>query len=664
MAKHLEQGSGKHTVKTEVRKTLNFGDAKLPELPKVFPGKRKKKRYSKTYDRVFSLQEMLPVLLAVVLFLAACFAPLAGWPKIAGFGLAALLAAFPLLQRLVGKVLDRKFPDEDLLIVIAVILAFALKEYAAGAMVMILYRASELLEAFVLTAGEGALEPFRDLLPEKARLESDEGPSDTVPESLAVGDVVRVLPKEAFPADGVILQGNTKVDFSPLTGGQDIRTLNPGNDVFAGCFNDSGEVLVRVTRLFEESAMAVRLNHLSAVSKSRTRLEKLIAKAATFYVPAIAVLALVIGVIVPLSGGEWAKWLKRAAVILLLSSPSALVLSVPLAYRGAIQNAAKNGVAIKAQEKIADLARTKTMIFGKTGTVTTGEYTITDVFPDGVEAKDLLSIAAAAESHSQHPIAVALKQAAGWIEAVGASVLEVEELPGRGVSAFIEGRHVYVGNASLLEEHGIWYKVPSRAGAAIHVAVENVYWGHIMVSDKPRENAFDALEELRMQGISNMVMLTGDVLSVSRPIASSLNFDMVKAELSQQGKLSAIDYLQAAKGDRSRLCFVGDGIHDSELMQRADLGIAMNALRAENAMESADFAVLGNDIMTLASLMRVSVSAYRISWINTFFIAAVKLILLILAMTGVLSLLAAAIIELISTGLLMFHALRAYGIRK
>ena len=664
MAKHLEQNSGKHGVKTEAGKLLSFGDAKLPELPKVFRRRKKKKRYTINYERVFSLQEILPVLLAVILFLVSWFAPAKDWPKIVGYALSAVIAAIPLLRRLMIRLIDRKLPDEDLLIVIAVILAFVLKEYAAAAMAMVLYGVSQLLEAFVLTAGDGALEPFRDLLPEKARQETDDGPFDTVPESLTIGDVVRVLPREAFPADGVILQGNTKADFSPLTGGEDLRDLNMGSEVYAGCVNESGEVLVRVTRQFEDCFMAQRLNHLHTVAKSRTRLEKLIAKAAVFYVPGIALLALIIGVIVPLNGGEWSRWLSRAAVVLLLASPSALALSVPLAFRGAVQNAARNGVAIKVQEKISDLAKTKTMIFGKTGTVTAGEYTITDIFPDGVEAKDLLSIAAAAESHSKHPIAVALKKAAGWSEAVGNSVLQVEELPGRGVSAFIEGRHVYVGNAALLEEHGIWYKVPSRTGAAIHVAVENVYWGHIMVSDKPRDNAFDALEELRMQGISNMVMLTGDVLSVSRPIASSLNFDMVKAELSQQGKISAIDYLQTAKGDQSKLCYVGDGIHDSELMQKADLGIAMNALRAENAMKSADFAVLGNDIMTLAVLMRISVSAYRTVWINTLFLVGMKLILLVLAITGVLSILGAAIVELICTGLLMFHALRVFGTQR
>ena len=664
MAKHLGQDNGKHGTKAAVKTPLSFGDAKLPELPKVFRGKKKKKKYAKAYERVFSLQELIPVLLAVVLFLAVCFAPVSGWPRIAIFALAALSAAFPILQRIVVRVLDRKLPDEDLLILLAVILAFVLKEYAAGAVAMILYGIGQLLEAYVLTAGNGALEPFRDLLPEKARLETDQGPVDTVPENLAVGDVVRVLPKEMIPADGVLVQGKTKADFSPLTGAEDFRELGAGSEIYAGCMNETEEVLVRVTRLFDDCAMAVRLNHLHTVSKNRTRLEKLIAKISTFYVPGIAVLALIIGVAVPVGGGDWGTWLKRAAVLLLLSSPSALVLSVPLAFRGAIQNAAKNGVTIKAQERIVDLANTKTMVFGKTGTVTTGEYTITDIFPDGVDAKELLSIAAAAESHSEHPIAKALKQAARWSDAVGASVLQVEELPGRGVSAFIEGRHVYVGNASLLEEHGIWYKVPSRAGAAIHVAVENVYWGHIMVSDKPRENAFDALEELRVQGVGNMVMLTGDVLSVSRPIAASLNFDMVKAELSQQGKLSAIDYLQAAKGDRSKLCYVGDGIHDSELIQKSDLGIAMNALKAENAMETADFAVLGNDIMTLPILMRICVSAYRISWMNTFFLAGVKLILLVLALTGVLPLMAAAIVELISTGLMMFNALRVYGIRK
>ncbi|MBR1455662.1 MAG: heavy metal translocating P-type ATPase [Oscillospiraceae bacterium] len=665
MAKHLVQ-------ETEIQETrrpqphgraLAFGSVKLPELSQLMHIRKRRARYAKSYVREFSMQVILLILAAVLLFILVCAAPVNGLPKLVGYALSAAVAAFPLVQRLVAKVIDRKMPDEDLLVLIAVITVFCLGEYAPAACAMILYRISELLESFVLAGGEGAAENFRDLLPEKARLETADGPVDTVPEALSVGDVVRVLPHELFPADGIVLEGRSQGDFSSLTGDEALVTLSRGSAVYAGCVNEGSELLVQTTEAFESCAMAARLKTLSKASQTRTRLEKLLTRISSIYVPVLAVLALLIGVAVPLSGGVWKIWLHRAAVLLLLSSPSALLLSVPLAFRGAVFAAAEHGVRIEEEETISELARTRTMVFGKTGTITAGEYTITDVCPDGVEARDLLTIAAAAESYSRHPIAVALKRAAGWTAQNAQSVLEVEELPGRGVSAFIEGRHVYVGNAALLEEHGIWYKVPARAGAAIHVAVENIYWGHIMVSDKPRENAFDALEELRMLGVSNMVMLTGDVLSVSRPIASSLNFDMVKAELSPEAKVNAIEYLLSSKGDNSRLCYVGDGIHDAALREKADLGAVIHGLRAEKDGVSADVCILGNDIQTLPLTMRICAAAYRIAWINTFAFAAVKLVLLILALAGALPVLGAAIAEAVVTVLAMFHALRAFGTR-
>ncbi len=660
MAKHLaEQTEGQTRQADRGNKVFRFGSVKLPGLKKLSPFKPQKIKFAKTYDRVFSLHEMLPVLAAVLLFLLTCFAPVSGWAKLLGYVLATVASAVPLLRRLMEKLWNHELPDEDLLILIAIVLAFCLGEHAAAAMAAILYSVCRLVEAFALAGGSSTVDSLRDLLPKRARRESDQGPEELSPEALAVGDVVRVLPNESFPVDGVILQGESTADDAALTGDSDIRTLVQGSEVYAGCANLSGEVLVKATRIFEESAMTVRLKQLYAALRSKTKLEKKVGKTAVFYVPAIALLALLIGLVPPLAGGEWNLWLHRAAVVLLLASPSALLLSLPLAFRGAIQRAAEHGVVIKNQERAADLARTRTMVFGKTGTITEGDYVVTDICPDGVEAKDLLAVAAAAESYSQHPIATALKRAAGWTEAASKSVLQVEELPGRGVSAFIQGKHVYVGNAALLEAHGILYKVPERAGAAVHVAVGNIYWGHILVSDRPRDNAFDALEELRMQGVGSIVMLTGDVLSVSRPIASSLNFDMVKAELLPEGKLSAMEYLMASKGERAKLCYVGDGIHDAALLERADLGIVFHALKAKAA--AADMEILGNDILTLPLTMRICSAAFRIAWINVLGLAGLKLLLLILALTGVLSILAASIFELLATGLLMFHALRAFG---
>ena len=269
-------------------------------------------------------------------------------------------------------------------------------------------------------------------------------------------------------------------------------------------------------------------------------------------------------------------------------------------------------------------------------------------------------MAAAAESHSQHPIAVALNRAAGWTEAVGASVLEVEELPGRGVSAFIEGRHVYVGNASLLEEHGIWYKVPSRAGAAIHVAVENVYWGHIMVSDKPRENAFDALEELRMQGIGNMVMLTGDVRSASRKLASSLNFDMVKPELSPEEKGSAVRYLRSVHGERAKIACVGDGFHDARMFEEADVSVTMNPGEGEDA----DVRICSEDILGIPAAYRYARESERILQIGVITVALVKILLCVLGCAAVLPAAAVAAVDFAVGTAAVIYALTSLTMEK
>jgi len=663
MAKHLAQQEGRHTTNQRGAKTrARFGRVRLPELPSLSRFRPRLRRASRTYVREFSLPVMAPVLAAVVLFIAACFLPLAGWPKITLFVLAAAAAAFTPLWRLILRVLQRRLPDESLLVIAGVILAFCIGKYAAGAIAMILSRVCELVEAFVLAGGDGALDAFRDILPEKARVESEDDTRSTVPENVAVGEVLRVMAHEVISLDGKIVQGQATVDFSPLTGVQeDLRALGRGEEVYAGCVCREGELLVSVTRPFEECVVVRLLESVENSAKRKAWIDRLTSRICLFYVPAVALLALIVGLVVPLSGGAWSVWLPRAAVLLLLSSASAPALSVPLSYRGAVQGAAFRGTLIRGQDKVETLARTRTMVFGKTGTITEGEYTITELCPDGVEAKDLLAIAAAAESFSVHPIARALKAAAGWTGAVAHGVLQVEEIPGMGVSAFIQGRHVYVGNAALLESHGIWFEVPKRSGAAIHVAVENVYWGHILVSDKPREGAFDALEGLRIEGVNNMVMLTGDVLSVSRPIASSLNFDMVKAELSQQGKLSAVEYLLESKGSSDMLAYVGDGVNDAALLEKADVGLTISSLRNAAAEESADIAILGNDIQTLPAIMHICVRARRIALMNAAGIGALKLILLILALTGVLPIPAAAIVELLMTGLAMFNALRAFG---
>ncbi|MBR5093643.1 MAG: HAD-IC family P-type ATPase, partial [Oscillospiraceae bacterium] len=296
------------------------------------------------------------------------------------------------------------------------------------------------------------------------------------------------------------------------------------------------------------------------------------------------------------------------------------------------------------------------------GTITEGELSIGGIFPNGVKEEDLLAVAAAAESHSRHPIAMMLKKAAGWTPDIAEGVMEVEEIPSRGVSAFIEGRHVYVGNAALLREHDVPFAVPSRSGAAVHVAVEDRYWGHIMIADKTREGAFDALESLRSQGVDQLVLLTGDVLSASRALASSLGFDLMRPELTTEGKVSTINYLIDGAGDHASVAYIGDGINDAPMLECADVGVAIDALDAWTEAEAADILILGNDLEMLPCAMRISRSLVRILWENICGLLGIKLLLLILALTTSLPIGLCAVIGTAATALALFNALRAFGL--
>ena len=651
MARHLAPQS---------KTTEKGAPAGEPRLPRVFSLKPQRQG---SIERIFSVQELVIILVSVFLYILASLLQVAEISRIVIFGMAALVAATTPVLRCVRCFANREWPHEEPFIVLAGILAFCIGEYPAGAMALILYRIGELALGYALARSEAGVDSMRDLLPEKAWLEREGELLEVLAENVQIGDIVRVETGQIIPLDGEILEGISSIDLSPLTGSSGICNVRPGDEVASGCVNTSAPLRIKVTRSFEQSAAAGLMTCLSQNSMHSTETEELISRYSAVYMLAVAVLGLIIGILVPIYSHQWSEQIRRMVLFLLLTSPAAPLITVPMAYRGALISAGRKGILIKGKDVVEELARTKTMVFGKTGTITEGKYTVTDVFPSRVTEKALLTVAAVAESHSRHPIALALKQAAGWTREMGEGVLDVEEIPGKGISAFIEGRHVYVGNASLLMEHGIWFQIPNRTGSAIHVAVENEYWGHIMVSDRVREGAFDTLETLRNLGIGNLVMLTGDVLSVSRPIASSLNFDLVKAELTPRGKISAIDYLRQGISSRSRISYVGDGINDSVLFDYADAGIAVNALDKNGSLNAADMAVMADDIMGVAVGVRICSAANRIAWENLLLTLGLRMILLMLAAVGVLPILIAAVLDCVLNILTALNALRAYILR-
>ena len=462
---------------------------------------------------------------------------------------------------------------------------------------------------------------------------------------MQVGDTIIVEPNEVIPLDGEVLEDMTAVDVSPLTGRAGTRTVNAGGAAMSGCINITRTIRIRVTREFKDSTVR-RLCDIAANTASvRSGQERFTARFARIYTPAAAIFALVIAVLPPLFGGEWVKWMGRALTVLVLSSPCAMAVSVPLAYSAGIRRAARSGMYAKAAQDIESFTKTDTIVFDKTGTVTEGRFTVTEVFPESMSEQELLNIAATAESCSRHPIARSLREA-GSIRPSEGEVLEIEDIPGRGVSAFINGHHVYVGNAALLEEHGINFSVPSRPGAAIHVAVDNVYAGHIMIADRIKDGAFDALEELRAQGVKSLVMLTGDVRSAAKTVAASLNFDMVKAELTLDGKITAVEYMLSKKATGACLAFVGDGVGDAPVMSHADIGIALGAVNEYPAIETADVVLMDEDIRALPEARSLCRSVTDTAGQNILLSLAAKAILVVLGIFGVINIWIAALAEL------------------
>lgn len=646
MSKHLPPPKNKHVRQPEQKHMPRFSAAKKEKDP--------------LKDRKFSALLVAPVVLAALLLIADMFLPTEGWIKIVSFVLPLLLAGFEVFKRIFEKLLARDLPGEELIVTAACAASFAIGSYPAGTLIMILYRLEELTTAFVVRkskAGDGALAALRI---EKANVERPEGIITVRTEQVAVGDILIVSPDEQIPVDGVIIDGMTSIDTSAITGDASLITAAEGSMVLSGCVNLSRNIRLKAVRTYEDSAAARISASIREASSRRSRYEVFISRFARLYTPAIVLLAFVIGVIVPIFNGQWTEWIRRAVIFLTASGSCGLAVSIPIAFYGGIISASRQGIYVQGSCFLEALARSETMIFDKTGIITEGRYTVTEVFPENVNELLLLKVAALAERNSRHPIARALREAGGVSEADETSVVQVEELPGQGVSAFVDKMHVYVGNASLLEAHGIHYKVPNRPGAAIHVAVDNAYWGYILLNDKIKEGAFDVIESVRHEGVRNLVLLTGDVRAVSRTIASSLNFDMVKSELRPAGKVSAVEYLMAAKGDSSTLAFVGDAESDEDALSRADVGIAVGAIDAEGAFEKADVLIMSEDIRRLPVLMKLARLCSDAAQQNIALVLLAKLLILLLGVIGLLPVSVAAAADTAVLIISMLNSLRTF----
>ncbi len=652
MGKHVSEQSRHLKTKDEPQE--------FPEIDEIDEESRGAKKAKRGFADCGSISfgGIAPAAFSAVLLAALSFLPAEGWMKCVAFLIPFVLAGFAVLMDAIDKLIERKYFEAEQITLIAAIAAFAIGFYTEAVLLLILFRAVRLLETFVSERCGAALKALPEIKPDTANVETAEGVLNVEPDYVNVGDIIQVPAGERIPLDGIIVEGVTTVDTSAISGQARPWDVAAGYKVYSGCTNVTAPIRVRVTKSFEQSTAArlVRMSEKAAQFSSSQ--ESFIRKFISIYTPSMLALALVLAVVVPMFNAEWLEMLRRAAIVLICACPSAAVLSVSFAYIKSIGAAAKLGIFVKGEDCIESMAIAETMVFDKTGTITEGRYVITDVFPVNMTERELLTTAASAEVFSRHPIAYALREAVGIRSANDMKVTQVEEIPGRGVSAIVGDALVYVGNTALLEEHGISCELPSRSGAAIHVAVDGKYCGHILVADRIRSGAFDALESLRVQGIKKMVLLTGDVLSVARPLASKLNFDMLRAELKPEDKLSALAYLMSNKGSKSSVAFVGDGYNDRALMERVDVGIAMGALGSEAAFMSADVLVMDRDIRKLPKAIGISKLASHISLENIAVGICVNLTAAVLGAAGILSVTAAVIACFAVSAAMLVNTLR------
>lgn len=556
------------------------------------------------------------------------------------------------------KLFHGELLDEDFLMTVASVGALCIGEYPEAVAVMLFFRIGEYFEHIAIGKSRRSIKELMDIRPEYACVESHGSLIRVDPRNIHVGTVITVSPGERIPLDGIVVDGDSSVDTSALTGESMPRHTFVGQNVFSGCINLSGVIKVEVTSLYRDSTVSKILKLVESSEESKSRRESRITTFARVYTPIVVALAVLIAVIPPIISGDFAEWLRRALIFLVISCPCALVISVPLSYFGGIGCASRHGILIKGSEFIEGLAEVRTVVMDKTGTVTEGSFSVSAVEPVGINAMELLTLAAAAECYSSHPIAVSLRNACENLPDPRL-VTKVRELSGRGIEAMVCGRRVLVGNSSLMQENGIKHKTPPHLATAVHVAADGVYGGYIIFDDRIKDGAKQAVSEFYDLGVEKTVMLTGDTESTAQTVGRALRVTNVFAELMPADKVIAVNELIAEKHSGS-LVFVGDGINDAPVLARADIGVAMGVLGADAALEAADVILMDDDIRKLPLAMRISKRTVKIAKQNIWMSIGVKFAVLLLAVFGVANMWLAVFADVGVLILAIFNALKTF----
>ncbi len=586
-----------------------------------------------------------------------------------------IVGGYDVLVRAVRGIAHGQMLDENFLMAIASLGAFALVFFPntephmeEGAAVILFYQVGELFQNYAVGRSRRSIAEMMDIAPEYANIMVDGNLVQVDPGEVSVGDEIIVKPGERIALDGVVVSGTSQIDTSALTGEPVPRKATEDNEVISGCINLTNNITVRVTKPFEDSTVNRILELVENAAERKARTENFITRFAHYYTPIVVGVAVLLAILPPLLlGGSWPDWIQRGLVFLVVSCPCALVISVPMSFFGGIGGASRHGILVKGSNFLEALAHVDTIVFDKTGTLTNGTFAVTNIHgTDEVTDRELLEIAAHAEAYSNHPIAASVREAYAQDGATldHTRIGNTEEISGHGIKALIDGNEVLVGNEKLMNNNSVEYRPCEVVGTILHVAIDGVYAGHIIIADVLKDDSKEAIAALHDAGIKKTVMLTGDRADVARSVADELNIDEYHAELLPQDKVSYVEQMIDEAGrSQGKLAFVGDGINDAPVLTRADVGIAMGALGSDAAIEAADIVLMDDRPSNIACAIRVSHKTMRIVWQNIIFALGIKFIVLILAVFGIATMWLAVFADVGVAIIAILNAMRAMRVR-
>lgn len=589
---------------------------------------------------------LIRILISAALLVILHFLPLEGFIALIAYLIPYGIIGYDILKKAVLGIIHGEVFDENFLMAVATVGAILLGDYAEGSAVMLFYQIGELFQSYAVGKSRKNITALMDIRPDYANVRNEEGELEQVdPDDVEIGTVIVVKPGEKIPIDGIVLEGNTTLNTSALTGESVPREVSVGEEVISGCVNLTGLIEVQTTKEFGESTVSKILDMVENSSMKKSKSENFITKFAHYYTPAVCYGALALAIVPPVvllimhQSPSWSTWIIRALTFLVISCPCALVISIPLSFFGGIGGASANGILIKGSNYLEALSKAKYLVFDKTGTLTKGVFEVTQICPaesfvqGGGSADSLLEYAAYAENYSNHPISKSLIKAYGK-NVDEQQISDVEEIGGHGVCAKICGKKVSAGNAKLMKKQGIAYQEQDTVGTLVYVAVDDVYAGCIVISDVIKEEAPKAIMELKKAGI-HTVMLTGDSKKVADAVAAKLEMGSVYSELLPGDKVEKVEELLKQKAEKEVLAFVGDGVNDAPVLSRADIGIAMGAMGSDAAIEAADIVLMDDNPAKISLAMKISRKCMRIVYENIVFALAVKAICLILGAVGI-----------------------------